>query len=240
MIPKLIAFDLDGTLTQHRSPLGEENRRILERLSAKYRLLMVGAGACERIFRQMNAFPIDIIGNYGMQVSRYNPETRSLEILENAHSEPDREKTLALCAALREKFGFTHFDGEPVEFHASGMITFPLLGTAAKIEAKLAFDPDRSRRKVMYGDVKAAFADYTVFIGGSSSFDIAPAPYNKLYAVDRYCKTHGFTHSEVVFVGDDYRVGGNDEHVYRSDIPFICVDDYKRLGEYLKEFLEAE
>ena len=62
---KLIAFDLDGTLTQHRSKLGETNRKVLEALDKKYKLLMVGAGGCERIFNQLNFFPIDIIGYYG-------------------------------------------------------------------------------------------------------------------------------------------------------------------------------
>lgn len=234
---KLIAFDLDGTLTQHRTPLGEKNRSLLDRLAKKYHLLMVGAGACLRIFGQMNEYPIDVIGNYGMQVSRFNPETKTLEILENAQCEPDRERTRAVCEALRQKYGFTEFDGEPVEFHASGMITIPLLGTKAKIEVKLAFDPDRSRRKVMFEDVKAAFPGCTVFIGGSSSFDVAPFPFNKLYALDRYCQQHGLTHEEIAYVGDDYGTGGNDEQVYRSDIRFFCVNDYTRLEEILAELL---
>ena len=40
---KLIAMDLDGTLTQHKSPLSAETRKTLEKLSEKYKLLMVGA-----------------------------------------------------------------------------------------------------------------------------------------------------------------------------------------------------
>ena len=39
---KLIAMDLDGTLTQHKSPLNEANRKTLNRLSEKYKLLMMG------------------------------------------------------------------------------------------------------------------------------------------------------------------------------------------------------
>ena len=35
--------------------------------------------------------------------------------------------------------------------------------------------------------VKEAFPQYTVFLGGSSSFDIVPRPYDKLYALERYC-----------------------------------------------------
>ena len=235
--PKRIAFDLDGTLTQHRSKLGEKNRAVLERLAAKYKLLMVGAGTCQRIFEQMDRFPIDILGNYGMQISRYCPETQTLEIVEDVVIEPDYERTRAICAELRQKYGFTEFKGESVEFHASGMITFPLLGTKADIADKLAFDPNRSRRRVMYEDVKAAFDGCTVFIGGSSSFDISPFPYNKLYALDHYAETHGLTRSDLLYVGDDYGIGGNDEQVYRSDIRFVCVDDYTRLEESLAEWL---
>jgi HAD superfamily hydrolase (TIGR01484 family) len=234
---KLIAFDLDGTLTQHRTKLGEENKAVLDKLARKYKLLMVGAGACHRIFGQMNEYPIDIIGNYGMQVSRYNPETKQPEILENAHVEPDRERATAICNAIREKYGFTDYAGDGVEFHDSGMITFPLIGTKAKIEDKLSFDPDRSRRKVFYHEVKEAFPDCTVFIGGSSSFDIAPFPYNKLYALDHYCEQHGITRADILFCGDDYGVGGNDEQVYSSDIDFVKVDDYRKLAEYLAPLL---
>ena len=235
---KLIAFDLDGTLTQHRTKLGPENRAVLEKLAKKYHLTMIGAGACMRIFGQMNEFPIDIIGNYGMQISRYNHEKGELEIVETAQVPVDRERVESICQGFRDKYGFTEYAGEAVEFHASGMITFPLLGTKAAIEDKLAFDPDRSRRKVFYQEVVDAFPDYTVFIGGSSSFDLAPLPYNKLGALDRYCAENGITHADILFCGDDYGVGGNDEQVYKSDIDFVKVDDYRRLAEYLAPLLE--
>ena len=112
-----------------------------------------------------------------------------------------------------------------------------MLGTKADIGDKLAFDPDRARRRRIYGEVCDTFPEYTVFVGGSSSFDMAPRPYDKYYALDLYCKEKGFSHDEVVFVGDDYGVGGNDEAVYRSDFGFVCVDDYTKLEMYLKELL---
>ena len=46
---KVFAFDLDGTLTQHKTPLAEKNRAILEKLAQRYTLLMVGAGSCMRM-----------------------------------------------------------------------------------------------------------------------------------------------------------------------------------------------
>ena len=233
---KLIAFDLDGTLTQHRTKLGPENRAVLEKLAKKYKLIMIGAGACTRIFAQMDEFPIDIVGNYGMQISKYNHETKQLDILETAYIAPDRERTDRICHEIREKYGFTEYAGEHVEYHPTGSITFPLLGTKAKIEDKLAFDPDRSRRKVFYQEVVDAFPDYTVFIGGSSSFDLVPAPNDKYYALSKLCAEEGYSHDEVLYVGDDYREGGNDHAVAVSDIAFVTIDDYTKLSERL-EFL---
>ena len=37
---RLICFDLDGTLTQHRSKLEEENKAVLDALGKKYKLLI--------------------------------------------------------------------------------------------------------------------------------------------------------------------------------------------------------
>lgn len=33
---KLVAFDLDGTLTQHKTPIEPQNRAVLEALSQRY------------------------------------------------------------------------------------------------------------------------------------------------------------------------------------------------------------
>lgn len=234
---KLIAFDLDGTLTQHKTPLSKEHREILTQLSKKYKLLMAGAGMCMRIFNQMEQFPIDIIGNYGLQYATYNPETKDLDIQRDLSFPCDREAVEAKVTALREKHGYTQFAGDNVEYHPSGCLTFPVLGTKAKQEDKLAFDPDRKKRRAFYNEVVDAFSDYVVFVGGSSSFDMAPKPYNKYHALDMYCKEHGLEHENVVFVGDDYGLGGNDESVYKSDIPFLCVDDYRDFPKLMQQLL---
>ena len=234
---KLLAFDLDGTLTQHKTKLSKEHREILFKLREKYILVMVGAGQVRRIFDQMDGFPIDIIGNYGMQYARYNEETKDLDTVYDIVADCDREECEKKVTYLRQKHGFTEFAGDSVEFHPSGCITFAILGTKAKQEDKLAFDPDRTKRRAFYDEVCELFPEYVVFVGGSSSFDMAPKPYNKYHALDLYCQEHGYSHDEVVFVGDDYGLGGNDESVYKSDFKFICVDDYQKFGEYVKELI---
>lgn len=234
---KLFAFDLDGTLTQHKTTLDPTNRAILDTLRQKYKLLMVGAGSSMRIFNQLEGYPIDVIGNYGLQLGLYNAETGGMDLVRDLHLPCDRQSVAERITALREQFGFTEYAGENVEFHDSGCVTFPILGTKAKQEDKLAFDPDRAKRRKIHQIVIDTFPEYVVFVGGSSSFDMAPQPYDKYHALDEYCRENGLTHDEVVYVGDDYGPGGNDESVYLSDIRFIKVDDYTKLGEYLEEFL---
>ena len=234
---KIVAMDLDGTLTQHKQPLDAAHKAALLALSGKYKLLMVGAGQVMRIFNQMGQFPIDIIGNYGLQFGTYNKETNSMDIIRDEVFPVDRASVEARVTSLREKYGFTEYAGDNVEFHPSGCITFPILGTKAKQEDKLAFDPDRSKRRKIYDDVKETFSDYTVFVGGSSSFDMAPMPYNKYYALDLYCKENGLLHENVVFIGDDYGLGGNDESVYKSDFPYLTIDDYRDFPEIIKVLL---
>lgn len=229
---KVFAFDLDGTLTQHKTPIDNKNRAVLERLAEQYRLIMVGAGNCMRIHSQLCGFPIDVIGNYGMQYAKYSDGALAI-VRDDAVECFDREEIENRVTELRRKYGFVDFAGENVEYHQSGCLTFPLLGTKARQEDKLVFDPDRRRRRAIYNEVCELFPEYNVFVGGSSSFDMAPKPYNKYYALDLWCKENGFAHSEVVFVGDDYGLGGNDESVYRSDFRFVCVDDYSRLDKVL-------
>ena len=236
---QVIAMDLDGTLTQHKQPLSPLTRATLEALGKRSRLLMVGAGQVQRIFHQMEYFPIDIIGNYGMQYATYNAQTGGLDMQrDEVIPAGDRGTIEARVTALREKYGYTEFAGDNVEYHPSGCLTFPLLGTKAAQADKLAFDPDRAKRRRIYAQVCAAFPEYCVFVGGSSSFDMAPRPYNKLYALDLYCREQGIAHENVLFIGDDYGTGGNDESVYLSDVPFLCVDDYTTFPALVQPLLD--
>jgi len=235
MNTKLIAFDLDGTLTQHKSPLSNEHRDLLNQLAEKYRLLMLGAGNCDRIYRQMQEYPIEIIGNYGMQHSII--ENGSFKLIKDHKSPVDREFFTSTIEALRRKFGFTDYFGESVEFHASGAVTFPILGTAAPLDKKLAYDPDRLKRRAIYREVCRAFDRYNVFIGGSSSFDITAGEFNKFHALKNFCLDNDIPLESAVYVGDDFGEGGNDSPVMLGGVRCISIDDYRNLKKALAHLL---
>ena len=231
---KLIAFDLDATITQHKTKMSPEATATLDSLSQYYQLVMIGAGNCPRIYHQMNDYPIDIVGNYGMQESSIIDG--EFKIIREDTSKIDKKWVMDECKKLREKYGYTDYKGESVEFHKSGMITFGLLGTQADKEAKLAFDPYKKKRLVMYPEVLKIFKDFSVFIGGSTSFDMAEKKYNKYDALMRYAKEHGFTKDQVLFVGDDFADGGGDSHIRLGGMDYIHIYDYRTFPQRM-EFL---
>ncbi len=236
---RLIALDLDGTLTQHKTPLEERNRRALEALQRSYSLVMVVAGTCQRVYNQLGRFPVDIVGNYGLQESTIERcgDTEQLKVLRDVKVEVDRDEIVRRAEAIRSLTPYKDFVGETVEFHPSGAITLPLLGTKAAAQDKLAFDPSREKRLRIYPLVKEYFHDYNVFVGGTSSFDIVPKPYDKYMALKAYAEKKGIAESEILYVGDDFGTGGNDEPVLQAGIRCIPITDYRKFPEHLQEIL---
>jgi HAD superfamily hydrolase (TIGR01484 family) len=240
MQKKVFALDLDGTLTEHRTWISDENIAALDELKdAGLRLVIVGAGQIRRIFAQLRKYPIEILGNYGLQYAVYREEKGDLEYIRDMSLPCDRESITARINGLRHSLGYEEYVGDTVEIHPSGCVTFPLLGTKALIQDKLTFDSDRSKRRAIYADVAAAFPEYSVFVGGSSSFDMVPEPYNKYYAVEDFCKVNGFDISETTYFGDDYGMGGNDEPVYNSAIDFVKVDKPVNFPNIVRDYLKT-
>ena len=233
---KVVAMDLDATLCQHRSPIPPENFAALEELEKRYKCVMVGAGNAPRIYRQMGNHPIDIVANYGMQVAE--AADGEFRIVKAVTNKVDREFFRRETDRLREKYGYTKYDGEPLEFHASGMVTFGLLGTKPSAEHKLSFDPDRKKRRAMYPEVCKVFKDFSVYIGGSTSFDFAGPQYNKYDATLAWAKDHGYTLDDIVFIGDDFADGGGDSHVRIKGMDHIVITDYKKFASVVGVLLK--
>lgn len=233
---KLLCFDLDGTLTNHKTPLTPENRVVLDKLMAnpKYKVIMVGAGNARRIYNQMGEYPIDIVANYGMQEATVIDGV--FTEIRNDQRQVDRDFFIKNSEIVRQRYGFTEYAGESIEFHPAGMVTLGLLGTEAKTEDKLVFDPDKAKRRAIYKDVCELFKGYAVFIGGSTSFDFTEMQYNKYDAVMNYAHRNGFTRDEILFIGDDFGDGGGDSHIRLGGMDYIHITDFTKLPERM-EFL---
>jgi hydroxymethylpyrimidine pyrophosphatase-like HAD family hydrolase len=233
---RLVAIDLDATLSQHRTKPPEANLAALKELEKKYKCIMVGAGNAPRIYRQMGNYPIDIVANYGMQIAE--AADGNFRIVKAITNKVDQAFFSEKCDYLRKKYGYTKFSGKPLEFHASGMVTFGLLGTSAEAEHKVTFDPDRKKRRAMYPEVLEIFKDYSCYIGGSTSFDFAGKEYNKYDATVRWAAEHGYAADEIVYIGDDFADGGGDSHIRIKGMDHIVITDYKKFPQAISVLLK--
>ena len=239
MNKRVFAFDLDGTLTEHRTWISDENLSVLDFLVSRgIKLAVVGAGRARRIFTQLREYPnIDIIGNYGLQFAVYNDENADIEFKRDICLPCDTAGIEKRVAEARERFGFVDYIGDSIEFNPSGCVTIPLLGSKAGVREKIEFDPNGEKRRAIYPEMRELFPEYSVFLGGTTSLDLVPVPYNKLYALDLYAKDCGVTHDEIVYFGDDYKLAGNDEPVLLSDIDFVKVDKPSLLPALVNELV---
>jgi hypothetical protein len=73
-----------------------------------------------------------------------------------------------------------------------------------------------------------------VYIGGSSSFDLAPARYNKYDAMCAYGASRGIGVEEMIFVGDDFDDGGGDSHIRLRGMDYVRIEDYRTAPETLR------
>ena len=184
----------------------------------------------------MGNYPIDIVANYGMQIA--SAADGNFRIVKAITNKVDQAFFSEKCDYLRKKYGYTKFSGKPLEFHASGMVTFGLLGTSAEAEHKVTFDPDRKKRRAMYPEVLEIFKDYSCYIGGSTSFDFAGKEYNKYDATVRWAAEHGYAADEIVYIGDDFADGGGDSHIRIKGMDHIVITDYKKFPQAISVLLK--
>jgi hydroxymethylpyrimidine pyrophosphatase-like HAD family hydrolase len=118
------------------------------------------------------------------------------------------------------------------------MVTFGLLGTKALTADKVKFDPDRAKRRAMYDEVCRIFKDYSVYIGGSTSFDFAGKRYNKYDATLDWARRHGYGLEDIVFIGDDFADGGGDSHARIKGMDCIVINDYRKFPAAVQVLLQ--
>ena len=123
---RLVCLDLDATLCQHRTIPPPENLAALRELEKRYKCIMVGAGNAPRIYKQMGNYPIDILANYGMQESKMIDG--KFTIVRQVTNSVDRAFFKEKTDYLRQKYGYTNYWGNSVEFHASGMAQYGRCG----------------------------------------------------------------------------------------------------------------
>lgn len=234
-MPKAIIFDLDGTLAESKQPITPAMAALMARLLEKTRVAVVSGGALSQFLKQAVAMlPPDaklshlyILPTSGAALYEFQNDNWK-KIYEERLSEHDKDVIEEAMRAAAKETGIINFAkpsyGERIEYRG-GQVTLSALGQQAPLAEKKEWDPTRAKRSALQKALSARLPKFSVGIGGATSVDVTKRGIDKAYGVRKLCERLGIKESDALYVGDELGAGGNDEAVYKTDVPTKSVKD---------------
>lgn len=229
---RLVAFDLDGTLAESKQAIDAEMAGLLEQLSHLAIIAVISGGDWPQFRQQLvcnlpEGLAVErlfLLPTCGTKLYRCAEEWQP--VYADLLSEDARTRILAAFEGALAQAGIAdeHTWGKRIEDRGS-QITFSALGQKAPLEAKLAWDPDFSKRERLQLALAAALPGHSVRIGGSTSIDITQAGVDKAYGMRKLAQFALVDFAEMIFIGDALFPGGNDFPVRAAGIDSISVRD---------------
>lgn len=254
MLPdkKIIAFDVDGTLTASKTLITDSMADLIKKLIQKKMVISIAGGSFHQL--EMQFLPpflndnsmLPFIKNFtllptsGSQRYEYNEKDRKWEMTDKEPM-PREAKKLAL-ELLEEVISDPQYEipsnpyGKIIEDRDT-QITFTPNGQQAPVLVKLAFDPNRKKREKIVAMLEPKLPELTLLINGTSSIDILPKGFNKAVGLLRFLNKAGFKKEDVLFVGDGLFPGGNDYSVYEAGFDTIAVKNPQETETIIKTWI---
>ena len=241
-MPKIIFFDLDGTLAVSKAALTAEMAGLVAELLERTKVAVVSGGALPQFLEQVvEQLPLDanylhlyLLPTSGAALYEYRggatapnrPEAWH-KIYERHLSQQEAEEIgRAMCAAAAETglidFNATSY-GERIEYRG-GQVSLSALGQHASVSLKKAWDPDKSKRRALQAAIAKRLPAYHVGMGGMTTIDVNKKGIDKGYGIHQLCERLHIKESDALYVGDQLVAGGNDEAAFDTDIKTRAVD----------------
>ena len=245
---RLLAFDLDETLAPSKSPLPGRMAAVLAELLGLCEVCIISGGQ----FGQFEAQVLSRIEADEARLERLHlmPTCGTRYVVREDGAWRDvyarnlsPEQVAAAFAALeREARRLGLWEEKtwgPILEDRGSQVTFSALGQQAPVEAKKAWDPDRSKKETLRAAVAPLLPELEVRSGGSTSIDITAKGVDKAYGIEELAAQTGIPVSEMLFVGDRLDEGGNDYPVIRTGIDTHAVTCWEDTADFLEGYIAA-
>lgn len=234
---RLIAFDLDDTLTASKSPITGAMAEALAALLTVREVCIISGGRLAQFTEQvLDHLPpvangrctLHLMPTCGTQYYRMTP-TGLRQVY--SHDLPERQRQQAIDALREEAQALglweAHPSGDIIEDRGS-QVTFSALGQRADLAVKNAWDPTGEKKEALRAAVARRLPGLEVRSGGSTSVDITRNGIDKAYGMTRLAEQTGIALGEMLFIGDRLDEGGNDYPVKAIGVPCMEVTDWRQ------------
>ncbi|MEK9155136.1 MAG: HAD-IIB family hydrolase, partial [Patescibacteria group bacterium] len=242
---KLIAFDLDGTVTESKSPMDAEMADIFGKILSRMKIAIISGGAYEQFERQLPALQCSVeqlqnlffFPTPGTRFYRYTDKWE--QIYADEMTVEERQKIKESFEKAFIDIGYEHpaqLYGEVVEDRGT-QVTFSACGQQAPLEVKKAWKETQDRRPEIAKAVEKDLPAFEVKIPGVTSIDVTRKGIDKAYGIHKIEELLHVTVPEMVFVGDALYEGGNDHAVIRTGVETVAVANPTETKAVLRQWL---
>lgn len=248
---KVIAFDLDDTLSISKSPMDQRMAGLLVKLLDKYQVCVISGGKIEQFYLQVvdqldvsaeKLTGLHLMPTCGTRYYRFDTDKGDWQ-LQYANDLSDEQKQVIITVLEEEakSLGIWCDDpaGEIIEDRHS-QITHSALGQQASAEDKYRWAEENKQLRLEYRDkVAARLPDLEVRLGGTTSTDITLKGIDKAYGMEKLIEVLGIEKSDILFIGDKLQEGGNDYPVKAMGIDSIEVRHWEDTAYVIEGLLAA-
>ena len=245
---KMLAFDLDDTLSITKTPLDPAMVAILGDILKHYEICVISGASFAQMQIQV-VEPLSILGpdalknvhlmpTCGTRYYRYHDNEWKLQYAHDLSKEQKISITASLEAAAKA-LGYWEVSpaGEIIEDRES-QITYSALGQQATPTDKYAWDPDNSKKFAIRDLVAKQLPGLEVRAGGTTSIDVTLPGIDKAYGMKELMSHASLMKEDILFFGDKLEEGGNDYPVKKFGIDSQAVEGWEDTAEHLKLILK--
>lgn len=250
---KLIIFDLDGTLTESKSPIAESTVILLKELITRSKVAVISGGSFAQFEKQFlplflkdesfqrYAGNLMLLPTSGSQRYEYDSTKKGwIKTDEEKMPEMVKNKAVALLRLIIDKSEDYDIPRNPtgdIIEDRSTQITFSALGQLAPIEKKKLWDPDHKKKEKIKAILESQIPEATIAIGGTTTLDILPKGFSKAVGIRRLSDKLAMSVENMIFVGDALFPGGNDFSVTETGMETVAVTGPKETESFIRKLL---
>jgi phosphomannomutase len=243
---RLVAFDLDDTLTVSKSKIDQHMADLLVDLLARLDVCIITGGKFGQIRAQVLQYLHAPAGRLGHLHIMPTAGTRYYVWRNGAWhrryaedlTEDEKRRIVNVLAAAAKDLGFWERSpwGDIIEDRGS-QITYSALGQRAPADAKHEWDPDGSKKRKLRDYTAERLPDLEVRVGGTTSIDVTRNGIDKAFGIKRLMEQLSISPDELLFIGDRLEEGGNDYPVRALGVRWVEVTQWQDTARYVQDLL---